>query len=211
MTPIRFAYLLAAIVSLGFAVFSVAMFVGYEKAHIRYQHNQSEIKRPPERSRDYGSQQSIFFNPETGAVVIGKDQGLDYDAAWREYREKTDRVYERWESDRNSIHNQIRWVSIAVFLCYLALYIMTVRDRLRTKPRLILGITGISCAVFMLGWSVILSGGISFNEVWLAWVAAAVINCGMLVALSLMRQGSLTVSQSRHPGHIQGLSLDSRA
>jgi hypothetical protein len=86
-----------------------------------------------------------------------------------------------------SIHATVKPVSIVYFLFSLGLFARAVRR----SPWRKLCVLGIVASAFMTFWSALLSGAVSFDEVYPAWVvAAAVIGTLQLVVSSAARPES---------------------
>jgi len=104
------------------------------------------------------------------------------------------RGYERYEqtaAERNEIHSTVKAVSIPYYLLCLGFFVGVLRNSvLRKTP-----IAGILICVVMILWSLILSSAVSFDEVFLAWVGAAV----LLAILQLVARNSLARGRTPAP------------
>ena len=80
--------------------------------------------------------------------------------------------YDRYEAaaaERDDLHFTVQLLSVPYFLLSLVLF------ALNLKARKGVGIAGILISVVMLLWSLILSGGVSFDEVFPAWILAGIV------------------------------------
>ena len=91
------------------------------------------------------------------------------------------------ERERYEIHSTVKAVSIPYYLLCLGFFVGV----LRTSPLQKSPIAGILVSVVMTAWSFILGSAVSFDEVFLAWVGAAV----LLAILKLVALGSLAGRQ----------------
>jgi len=87
--------------------------------------------------------------------------------------------YDAFKRNADRIHSVVKPVSLAYFGLFLALFIRAVRVPIRRA----VSIVGIVAAVFMGLWSAMLDGGISFDEVYPAWIVAALVLPGLVFAV----------------------------
>ena len=71
--------------------------------------------------------------------------------------------------ERDALHLMVQLVSVPYFLISLVVFALNLRYRKGVC------ITGIIISVAMLLWSLVLSGAVSFDEVFPAWIAAGIV------------------------------------
>lgn len=119
-----------------------------------------------------------IFSVVCGAEAMGQHPSYRYGQS----RTESERAYERFERSRRKLHNIVRGVSIPFFLACLGVFGTSFfRSKGRRAWRVSASI-GMAVALLMTGWSCILSGGVSFNEVFAAWIGASVLFAGLALA-----------------------------
>ena len=80
--------------------------------------------------------------------------------------------YDRYEAgvaERDAVHSIVQMMSVPYFLLGLVLFALSL------KVRKGVAIAGLVVSVLMLAWSLMLSGHVSFDEVFPAWVVAGLV------------------------------------
>jgi hypothetical protein len=86
--------------------------------------------------------------------------------------------YDEASAERNDLHSVVQVVSISYFLLSLVPFVVSLKARGRLVP-----IVGILVCVVMTVWSLILSGAVSFDEVYPAWAGTGVLLAVLQVML----------------------------
>jgi hypothetical protein len=95
-------------------------------------------------------------------------------------REEADRAYASFESRRSELHQVVTVASVVYYVGAAAILFVAFRSTRRKGWRIAL-VAGAVVALVMAAWSLLLSGAISFDEVFPAWLVAS----GVLGVLSL--------------------------
>ncbi len=112
---------------------------------------------------------------------------------YRRSRLERQSEYEQFERRRSSLHNVVRGVSIPFYLlCLSAFAVSFFRSKGHQLWRVFSAIA-IAIAAVMVGWSCILSGGVSFDEVFAVWIVASVLFVGLSVAALLRKPWKVSV------------------
>ncbi len=115
--------------------------------------------------------------------------GVSYDelnSAWSRSYDHPDRerIRARIAQSQEEVLSTVKAISIPYYLVSLGFFVGVLRATSLRKT----SIVAIFVCVVMVAWSLILSARASFDEVYLAWVAAAII----IAILGLMVRGALT-------------------
>jgi hypothetical protein len=85
----------------------------------------------------------------------------------------------RIDDDRDEIHSIVKVVSIVYFVTCLGFFVAA----WRVSPRRKLAILGAVACVVMTLWSLLVDDGISFDEVYPAWIVAAIVFGALQLAM----------------------------